>query len=174
MFPVCIDERPQIELREVVGVVSNVKLDGLDQTRPSTALYVPLSQLSSSAKSDWGSFPMTIVVRSTVSPANMVSAVTGAIHDVGIRLALGASLADVLRLVVFEGMKPALIGVVIGIAAALGMGRVVASMMFQVKPSDPLTFISVAALLGFIALIACLIPAYRASRVDPIIALRNE
>ncbi|HEV2402050.1 MAG TPA: ABC transporter permease [Candidatus Sulfotelmatobacter sp.] len=222
------------QVREIVGVVGDVKLDGLDQQRPSTALYVPLEQVSKSSKFDWGSFPMTVVVRSTVAPASMVSAVTNAIHDVdrnipvrdistmddlvskslsqprfnmlllgifagiaallaaigiysvlsysvrqrvpeiGIRLALGARLADVLRMVVFEGMKPALIGVAIGIAGALAMGRVVASLVYQVKPTDPLTYVAVVALLAFIALIACLIPAYRASKVDPVIALRNE
>ena len=94
--------------------------------------------------------------------------------EIGVRLALGARLADVLRLVVMEGMKPALTGVAIGIAAALALGRVMASLVYQVKPSDPLTFVAVAALLGFIALLACVIPAYRASRVDPVIALRNE
>lgn len=96
------------------------------------------------------------------------------VPEIGVRLALGARLADVLRLVVMEGMKPALLGVAIGIVAALAMGRVVASFIYQVKPSDPLTFVAVAALLGFIAFLACVIPAYRASRVDPVIALRNE
>src|SRR5690242_13542973 len=96
------------------------------------------------------------------------------VPEIGIRLALGARLSDVLRLIVFEGMKPALLGVVIGTVAALALGRVVASLVYQVKPSDPLTFIAVGLLLGFIALISCLVPAYRASRVDPVIALRNE
>jgi ABC-type antimicrobial peptide transport system permease subunit len=96
------------------------------------------------------------------------------VPEIGIRLALGARLTDVLRLVVIEGMKPALLGVAIGIAGALALGRVVASLVFHVKPADPLTFAGVVALLGMIALFACLIPAYRASRVDPVIALRNE
>jgi putative ABC transport system permease protein len=96
------------------------------------------------------------------------------VPEIGIRLALGAGLPDVLRLIVFEGMKPALLGVGIGIVAALALGRVVASLVYQVKPSDPITFIAVAILLGLIALIACLVPAYRASRVDPVVALRNE
>jgi putative ABC transport system permease protein len=83
-------------------------------------------------------------------------------------------MTDVLRMVVIEGMKPTLLGVAIGLVAALAMGRLVASMIFQVKPSDPATFLAVAALLAFIALLACIIPAYRASKVDPVIALRNE
>ena len=222
------------QVREIVGVVGDVKLDGLDQQRPSTALYVPLDQLLKPSKGDWHSFSLTIVVRSTLSPSSMVSSVTSAIHDVdrnipvrdvftmddlvsrslsqprfnmfllgifagiaallaaigiysvlsysvrqrvpeiGIRLALGARLIDVLRMVVVEGMKPALLGVGIGTIAALALGRVVSSLVYQVRPSDPITFVAVAALLGFIALIACLIPAYRASKVDPVVALRNE
>jgi putative ABC transport system permease protein len=71
-------------------------------------------------------------------------------------------------------MKPTLLGVAIGLAAALAMGRLVASLVFQVKPTDPTTFLAVAALLALIALLACVIPAYRASKVSPVVALRNE
>jgi len=80
----------------------------------------------------------------------------------------------VLRMVVLEGMKPTLLGVAIGLAAALAMGRLVTSLVFQVKPTDPMTFLAVAALLALIALFACVIPAYRASKVNPVVALRNE
>jgi putative ABC transport system permease protein len=83
-------------------------------------------------------------------------------------------MTDVLRMVVIEGMKPTLLGVAIGLAAALAMGRLVASLVFQVKPTDPTTFLAVAALLALIALLACVIPAYRASKVNPVVALRNE
>jgi putative ABC transport system permease protein len=83
-------------------------------------------------------------------------------------------MSDVLRMVVVEGMKPTLLGAAIGTIAALALGRLVASLIFQVKPADPLTFIAVAAVLAVIALLACIIPAYRASKVDPVIALRNE
>jgi predicted lysophospholipase L1 biosynthesis ABC-type transport system permease subunit len=222
------------QIREVVGVVGDVKLDSLDQARPSTTLYVPLDQLFKTAAFAWRSFSMTLVVRSTVAPGSMVSAVTNVLHEVdrdmpirdiftmddlirsslsaprlnmlllgvfaglavllaaigiysvlsysvrqrvpeiGIRLALGARLSDVLRMVVIEGMRPALLGVAIGVAVALAMGKLVSSLVFQVKPSDPVTFVSVAAFLGLIALLACLIPAYRASKVHPVVALRNE
>lgn len=83
-------------------------------------------------------------------------------------------MTDVLRMVVMEGMKPTLLGVAIGTGAALAMGRLVASLVFQVKPTDPMTFMAVGALLALIALLACVIPAYRASKIDPVIALRNE
>ena len=96
------------------------------------------------------------------------------VPEIGIRLALGARMTDVLRMVVIEGMKPTLLGVAIGLAAALAMGRLVASLIFQVKPTDPTTFLAVAALLALIALLACVIPAYRASKVNPVVALRNE
>jgi len=96
------------------------------------------------------------------------------VPEIGIRLALGARMTDVLRMVVIEGMKPTLLGVAIGLAAALAMGRLVSSLIFQVKPTDPTTFLAVAALLALIALLACVIPAYRASKVNPVVALRNE
>ena len=96
------------------------------------------------------------------------------VPEIGIRLALGARFSDVLRMVVFEGMKPALLGVAIGVAAALAMGGLVASMVFQVKPTDPFTFLAVVGFLALIALLACVVPAYRASKVDPIVALRYE
>jgi len=95
-------------------------------------------------------------------------------QEIGIRLALGARLADVLRMVVVEGMKPVLFGVILGIAGAFALGRLLASLIYAVRPTDPLTFFTSAALLALISLLACLIPAYRATRVDPISALRYE
>src|SRR6185312_12983264 len=155
--------------REIVGVVGDVKLDGLDQTRPAAALYMPLDQLSPPSKADWQSFPMSVVVRSNGNPASLAPAVTNVIHEIdrdipvldvltmdelvttslsqprfnllrigaiaaravllaaigiysvlsysvrrrvqeiGIRLALGARLSDVLRMIVVEGMKPTLL-----------------------------------------------------------------
>jgi predicted permease len=221
-------------VREVVGVVGDVKLDGLDQARPSTILYMPLDQASTPATGGWNSFPMTLVVRSTTNPTGIVSAVANAVHEVdreipvrdiltmddlvtnsmsqqrfnmlllgafaglamllaaigiysvlsysvkrrvqeiGIRLALGARIGDVLRMVIVEGMKPTLLGVVIGTVGALAMGHVLSSLIYGVKPTDPVTFLAVAVLLGAIALFASIIPAYRAAKVDPMVALRYE
>ena len=221
-------------VREIVGVVGDVKIDGLDQTRPSATLYVPSTQITAPVTGQWTSFPMTLVIRTSSNPGGVVSAATNAVHEIdpelpvrdvltmnevmansvsqqrfnmlllgafgilalmlaamgiysvlsysvrrrgqeiGIRLALGARLADVLRMVVVEGMKPVLFGVILGIAGAFALGRLLASLIYAVRPTDPLTFFTSAALLALISLLACLIPAYRATRVDPISALRYE
>lgn len=95
-------------------------------------------------------------------------------QEIGVRMALGAQRADVLRMVLGDGVRMTVIGICIGFAAALGLTRLMASMLFGVKPTDPLTFASVAILLCAIALLACYIPAHRATRVDPIVALRYE
>jgi len=221
-------------VREVVGVVGDVKSDGLDQNRPPAMLYVPLGQLSAPSAGGWRSFSMTLVVRSSAKPASLVSAVSNAVHDVdrnipvrnvltmdelvttslsqqrfnlmllgafavlalilaaigiysvlsysvrrrvqeiGIRLALGARISDVLRMIVIEGMRPTLLGVTIGIVGALALGQVMSSLVYGVKPTDPLTFLAVAMVLAVVALSATIIPAYRAARVDPMVALRYE
>jgi putative ABC transport system permease protein len=221
-------------VREVVGVVGDVKSDGLDQNRPPAMLYVPLGQLSAPSAGGWRSFSMTLVVRSSANPASLVSAVSNAVHDVdrnipvrnvltmdelvttslsqqrfnlmllsafavlalilaaigiysvlsysvrrrvqeiGIRLALGARISDVLRMIVIEGMRPTLLGVTIGIVGALALGQVMSSLVYGVKPTDPLTFLAVAMVLAVVALSATIIPAYRAARVDPMVALRYE
>ena len=95
-------------------------------------------------------------------------------QEIGIRMALGASPRAVRRMVVRQGMTLALTGVAIGVAAGLALTRLIASMLYGVKPWNPLVFISVAAVLSLIALAATFIPAGRAARVDPVVALRQE
>lgn len=222
------------KIREVVGIVGDVKLDGLDQPDKNSAIYVPLEQLSTPPSGEWHSFGLELVVRTTTPPENLVPAVTSGIHEIdpeqavlhtmtmeaftdesisqqrfnmlllatfaglalvlaamgiysvlsygvrrrvreiGIRMALGAQLRDVLRLVIFDGMKPALAGLGIGVIGALLIGRVMASLVFGVKTTDPATIVSVSMLLAGVALLATAVPAYRATRVDPIKTLRDE
>jgi putative ABC transport system permease protein len=96
------------------------------------------------------------------------------IREIGIRMALGASNSDVLKMVVADGMKPILLGVGIGFVAALALGRVVSSLIYGVRPTDPLTFAMVALLLVAVGLLATAVPAYRATHVEPIRTLRDE
>lgn len=212
--------------REVVGVVGNVRHEGLDD-KEQPEYYVPFFQAPDRQ--------MDLVVRSAISdPAALAVAVRGAIrsidkdqliwevktmdervaksvaprrfqmlllgifatlalllasigiygvmnftvtqrtHEIGIRLALGAQAKDVFRLVIGQGMTLALIGVVIGLLGALALTRVMASLLYNVSALDPLIFAGIALLLACVALLACLIPARRATRVDPMIALRHE
>jgi ABC-type antimicrobial peptide transport system permease subunit len=95
-------------------------------------------------------------------------------HEIGVRMALGASAGTVRRMVVGQGMRVAGLGVAIGLAAALGVSGVMRSMLYGVTPTDPVTFGGIAGLLAAVALTACLLPAVRASRVDPMDALRAE
>ncbi|HLK48839.1 MAG TPA: FtsX-like permease family protein, partial [Bryobacteraceae bacterium] len=96
------------------------------------------------------------------------------IAEIGIRMALGARVADVLGLVLVDGMKPALAGMGVGALGALFLAGLLSKMMYGVSPSDPITFAVVGFLLASVALAACLVPAWRATRVDPVESLRNE
>lgn len=95
-------------------------------------------------------------------------------HEFGIRMALGAHQADVLGLVAKLALKLTGIGITIGIALALGLTRLISTFLFGVKPTDPLTYVAVAVAVVSVALLACYIPARRATKVDPLVALRYE
>ena len=216
---------PQLP-REVVGIVGDVKQQGLAVVQPSPTIYVPLGQMPR----PW----MSIVVRTPSQLAALMPAVTGAIREVdpeqpvldvmtleallddslahqrfsmlllalfagfalllagigiysvlsyavrrraqeiGIRVALGAQRSDVLWMVLGHGLRLTMAGLVIGTLGAVGLTRLLTGLLFGVPPTDPLTFTVVAALLCAIALLACYLPARRAMRVDPMIAMRYE
>ncbi len=209
----------------VVGVVGRIKQDTLDSDS-RIAFYIPHGQYISRL--------LNIVLRTTMDPTSLTSAVSHELHEVdrdlplygvitmdqrvaaslsrrrftavllamfagfalalatigiysvmaylvtqgtreiGIRMALGATQPTVLRLVVKQGMTLALTGVAIGLVGALTFGRLVSSLLYGVKSTDPLTFASISVLLIIVALIASYIPARRAARIDPMVCLRSE
>jgi putative ABC transport system permease protein len=100
--------------------------------------------------------------------------VTERTHEIGIRAALGASRGNILALVIRQGMTLTGLGVVIGLAAAFAASQTIATLLFGISPLDPLTYFGVIALLLAVSAIACWVPAWRAARVDPMVALRYE
>jgi putative ABC transport system permease protein len=104
----------------------------------------------------------------------MACSVAQRTHEIGVRMALGAPPRDISRMVLKQGLRIAFIGVAIGLAASIGLTRLMSSLLFSVGANDPATFAGVAILLMLVALLACYIPARRAMRVDPMVALRHE
>jgi len=213
------------DVREVVGVVSDVRLNGLNVSDAQT-IYVPATQVPTPGTS--------FVVRSALPSQTVVQSVVGAIHavdpeqpvveiatmdevigesiaqqrfamrlltafaslalllaaigiygvlsytvrqrvqEIGIRMALGAASRDVVRMVLVEGLKPTLAGLLVGILGSAALGRVLTSLVFGITPHDAATFAVVAVVVLAVGVVACLVPAYRATRVDPLSALRAE
>jgi len=120
-------------------------------------------------------FAFTALVLAAVGIYGVMSyAVSRRTHELGVRMALGAPRREILRLVVWDGMVMAAAGAAVGLAAALGLTRFLASLLYGVRPADPVTLAAVLLLFAGIATLACYVPAWRATRVDPLVALRYE
>jgi putative ABC transport system permease protein len=153
----------------------------VDKDLPVTKLRTMESVVSSSIAQPrfrsllLGLFGALAVALAAVGVYGVISfSVTQRTHEFGIRMALGAQTGDVLRLVAREGMLLVACGIGLGVVGALGLTRVIATLLFGVKPTDLMTFVAVVAVIGGIGLLACVIPARRATKVDPIEALRRD
>src|SRR5262245_62050929 len=122
-----------------------------------------------------GAFAGLALVIATVGIYGVISyAVSQRTHEIGIRMALGAQASDVLRMALWRGMSLTIVGVALGLAAALVLTRVMKNVLFEVSATDPVTFALIALLLIAVALIASYIPARRATKVDPLLAIRHD
>ena len=156
-------------------------VQGIDQALPAFAM-TPLATVVSDSVAQrrfsmllLGVFASIALFLAAVGLYGVVAyTVSQRTQEIGLRMAIGAQRGDVLRMVVGGGMKLALVGVAIGIACALALARLVATMLFEVTPFDPASYSATALVLLAVAALACYVPARRATRVDPIVALRQE
>ena len=156
-------------------------VQGIDRALPAFAMTPLASVVSDSVAARrfsmllLGMFAVIALFLAAVGLYGVVAySVSQRTQEIGLRMAIGAQPGDVLRMVVGGGMKLALVGVAIGIACALGLARVVTTMLFEVTPFDPASYLATALVLLAVATLACYVPARRAMRVDPIVALRQE
>ena len=122
-----------------------------------------------------GSFGLLALVLAAIGIYGVMSyVVAGRTREIGLRMALGAQLHQVRQLILRQGMMLAGIGLILGLAVVFVLARFLTSMLYGVSPSDPVTFLGITFLLGMVALLACYLPARRAARIDPMIAIREE
>jgi predicted permease len=158
--------------RQVGAIDKNLPVTGVEAM--DTAIDATLAQPRFRA---WlvGSFGAMALILAAAGIFGVISySVACRTHEIGIRMALGATPANVLRQILGESARFVVAGLVVGVAAALGAVRLLASLLFAVRPADPLTYFGVAIVLASVALLACYLPARRAMRVDPMVALRHE
>ncbi len=172
--------KTSVEPSSLVPAIRKV-VAGIDRTQPMFAVESLDQRLSNSVAQRrqrmllLGAFALLALVIAVIGVYSVMAySVTRRTHELGIRIALGARVRDVLRMVLAEGLCMALAGIVIGCAGALALTRVVSSFLFGITPTDPATFVSVCLLLLAAACLASYIPARRATRVDPLVALRHE
>jgi predicted permease len=172
--------RTKLEPASMVGAVRNEVL-AIDKDQPVSAVKT-MSEMRSESLAP---LRFNTVALSIFAGLGLILAAVGIYgvmaysvgqrtHEIGIRMALGAQPGAVLRLILRQGMLLVLIGVVVGLALSFGLTRIMASFLYGVTATDPATFVFVAVVLSLVALLANYIPARRATKVDPLIALRNE
>ena len=158
--------------REISALDKDLPVFGMKTMREHVAFSVWQQRMAGSLI---GAFGLLALFLATLGLYGVIAhSVSQRAHEIGIRMALGAQKSHVLRLVVRQGMILTLIGVGIGIAGAFALTRFLSSLLYGVKPTDPLTLAAVSLLLTGVSLLACYIPARRATKVDPMVALRHE
>jgi len=164
-----------------LAVAVRAEVRALDRNLPVYDLKTMIERISDATSSArfsavlLGIFAAIALVLSAIGIYGVMSyAVSQRTHEIGIRIALGAEPRDVLALVVRRGLGLTVVGLVVGVAAALASTRVLTTLLYEVRPSDPPTYIVIAGILGLVAFFASYVPARRATRVDPLVALRSE